>query len=74
MIYLSCIATVGVLSGVYYIAKLKLRGQYILLLADFTWLTYSLFTHQYPLTAQSIVLSTLNIMAIRNWRAKGIEL
>ena len=74
MIYLSYIATALVLSAVYYISKPKLRGQYLILAADFTWLIYALSTKQYALAIQSLVLFTIGVSAVRNWKQKGIEL
>jgi hypothetical protein len=63
-----------VLSAVYYISKPKLRGQYLILMADFTWLVYSLLTKQYALTIQSTILFMIGVSAVNNWRRKGIEL
>lgn len=73
MEFLSYLATALVLSAVYYISKPKLRGQYLIVGADVTWLTYSLITGQYALSLQSVVLLMIGLTAIRNWRAKGIE-
>lgn len=70
---LSYIATALVLVGVYYISKPRLVGQYIMLAADLTWLTYSLLTKQWALSLQSIVLLCICISAIYNWRKKGIK-
>lgn len=72
MIYLSYLATALVLSAVYYISKPKLRGQYLIIAADITWLTYSLITKQYALALQSVVLLTIGLSAVKNWRAKNI--
>ena len=72
MTYLSYLATALVLSAVYYISKPKLRGQYLIIAADLTWLTYSIITKQWALALQSIVLLTIGITAVRNWRAKTI--
>lgn len=69
---LSYLATALVLLGVYFISKLRLRGQYIMLVADVLWLLYSLLTHQWALTLQSIVLIRFSIQGIRNWKEKGI--
>ena len=74
MIYLSYLATSLVLSAVYYISKPKLRGQYLIIGADLTWLTYSILTKQYALSLQSIVLLIIGLSAVRNWKAKGIPL
>jgi len=70
--FLSYLATSGVLLGVYFISKPKLRGQYIIVGADVTWLTYSILTKQYALAIQSVVLLVIGLSAIRNWRKKGI--
>lgn len=72
--FLSYLATALVLSAVYYISKPRLRGQYLILAADATWLIYSLLTEQYALTAQSAVLFAIGISAVRNWRAQKIPL
>lgn len=74
MILLSYLATALVLSAVYYISKPKLRGQYLIVAADCTWLVYAIATNQYALGIQSIILLTIGISAIRNWRKQGIEL
>jgi hydrogenase-4 membrane subunit HyfE len=70
---LSYLATALVLSAVYYISKPKLRGQYLIVSADITWLAYSLFTKQWALAIQSVVLLIIGISAIKNWKKKGIE-
>lgn len=72
--YLSYLATILVLFGVYYISRPRLRGQYILVAADLTWLLYSVLTHQWALTLQSIVLIKFAVEGIRNWRREGIKL
>jgi len=69
---LSYIATALVLSAVYFISKPKLRGQYLIIAADITWLIYSLLSHQYALSLQSIVLLTIGISAVNNWKSKNI--
>lgn len=74
MIILSYLATAFVLLGVYYISKPRLLGQYIMLAADFTWLTYSLLTKQWALAIQSVVLLCICLSAIKNWKLKGIKL
>lgn len=74
MIWLSYLATALVLSAVYYISKPKLRGQYLIIGADITWLTYGLLTEQWALAIQSIVLLCIGISAVKNWKQKGIEL
>jgi drug/metabolite transporter (DMT)-like permease len=71
--WLSYIATGLVLSGVYFIAQPRLRGQWIMLGADLTWLTYSIITGQYALTLQSLVLISLAVKAIKNWNREGIK-
>ncbi len=70
--FLSYLATSGVLLGVYFISKPKLRGQYIIVGADVMWLVYSLLTKQYALTIQSVVLLAIGLSAIENWRKQGI--
>ncbi len=74
MIYLSYVATALVLSAVYYISKPRLRGQYLIVCADITWLVYSLLTKQYALAIQSVVLLVIGLTAIRNWKLEGIKL
>lgn len=72
--WLSYVATCLVLAAVYYISKPKLRGQYLIVFADITWLSYSLSTKQYALAVQSIILLCIGISAIVNWsRNKNIE-
>lgn len=71
--FLGYLATALVLSAVYYISKPKLRGQYLILAAGMTWLIYSLLTKQYALSLQSIVLFTIGLFAVKNWREKKIE-
>lgn len=74
MIYLSYLATALVLLAVYYISKPKLRGQYLIVAADITWLTYALLTNQYALAIQSTALLCIGLTAIRNWKSQGIGL
>lgn len=74
MIYLSYLATALVLLAVYYISKPKLRGQYLIITADITWLVYAISTQQYALGIQSLVLLCIGITAVRNWKQKGIEI
>lgn len=74
MLYLSYFATLLVLLAVYYISKPKLRGQYLIVSADICWLIYSIYTSQYALAAQSLVLLIIGISAIKNWTKKGIPL
>lgn len=69
---LSYLATALVLIGVYLISRPRIEGQYVMLAADITWLTYAVITGQWALAVQSIVLLTLAISAIRNWRKKGV--
>lgn len=71
---LSYLATALVLSAVYYIAKPKLRGQYLILAAECTWAIYSIGTGQWALLIQSLVLFLIGLTAVRNWKRKGIEL
>ncbi len=74
MIYLSYLATALVLLAVYFISKPKLRGQYLILAADATWFTYAIFTGQYALAIQSVILFTIGISAVKNWRKNKIPL
>ncbi len=74
MIYLSYLATALVLSAVYYISKPKLRGQYLILSADISWLIFSLGTENYALALQSFVLMCIAFSAIKNWKREGIPL
>lgn len=74
MVYLSYVATALVLSAVYYISKPKLRGQYLILAADCTWFVYSVLTKQYALSIQSLILFTIGVSAVKNWKKKGIPL
>lgn len=72
MIYLSYLATALVLLAVYYISKPKLRGQYLIIAADITWLTYSICTKQWALALQSLVLLTIGLSAVNNWTKQNI--
>lgn len=71
---LSYLATALVLSAVYFISKPKLRGQYLIIAADITWLIYSCLTLQWALAIQSLVLLIIGISAVKNWKEKGIPL
>jgi hypothetical protein len=71
--FLSYLATALVLLAVYFISKPMLRGQYLIVGADVTWLTNSLLTQQYALSIQSIFLLIIGLSAIKNWSAKKIE-
>lgn len=72
--FLSYLATALVLLGVYFISKPKIRGQWIMLLANIVWLTYAGLTGQWGLITQSVVLFYLASSSIINWKKKGIEL
>lgn len=72
MIYLSYLATALVLAAVYYISKPLLRGQYLIVTADLAWLVYGTLTAQWALAIQSVILLSIGISAISNWKAKGI--
>lgn len=69
---LSYVATALVLLSVYYISKPRLRGQYLILMADMCWLVYSLSIHSYGLAVQSVALMCISISAIRNWSRQKI--
>jgi hypothetical protein len=71
--YLSYLATALVLSAVYFISKPRLRGQYLIVAADITWLIYSASTSQWALALQSAVLLCIGISAIRNWKKENIK-
>lgn len=71
--WLSYLATALVLTSVYLISKPKLAGQYLILVADATWLTYALSTRQWALAAQSTVLACISYTAIGNWKKAGIK-
>lgn len=70
---LSYLATALVLLAVYFISKPKLRGQYLIVSADITWLIYSVLTEQWALSVQSAILLIIGLTAIRNWKNKNIE-
>lgn len=72
--FMSYLATGLVLSAVYFISKPKLRGQYLIIAADCTWLLYAAITGQWALGIQSIVLLTIGISAVRNWKRQNIPL
>lgn len=74
MLNLSYLATALVLAGVFYISRPKLRGQYIMVAADLTWLTYSIMTKQWALTLQSLVLIKFALDGIQNWKKVNIPL
>lgn len=42
--------------------------------ADLCWLGYSVYTKQWALTLQSIVLIKFAMDGIKNWKKEGIEL
>jgi hypothetical protein len=70
--FLSYLATCLVLLGVYFISKPRLRGQYLIVCADSAWLIYACLTKQYALAIQSVILLTIGLSAIRNWRKSNI--
>lgn len=70
---LSYLATFLVLAGVYNIAKLRLRGQYLMFLADLAWLTYALKSQSYALAIQSVALLCICVMGIKKWRKERIR-
>lgn len=72
--WISYLATTLVLLGVYFISRPKRRGQYIMVGADLCWLGYSVYTKQWALTLQSIVLIKFAMDGIKNWKKEGIEL
>lgn len=71
---LSYLATILVLFGVYYISIPRLRGQYVMIMADLLWLFYSIMTKQWALTVQSLVLISFSLNGIKNWSREGIRL
>lgn len=73
MIYISYFAAALVLAAVYFISIPRLRGQYLIIAADCTWLTYAALTNQYTLAVQSIVLLCIGLSAVRNWTKEGIR-
>lgn len=70
---LSYLATILVLFGVYQISRPRLKGQYIMVAADLIWLGYSVYTKQWALTLQSLVLIKFSLDGIKNWRKEGIR-
>lgn len=73
MIWLSYLATVLVLLGVYQISKPRLKGQYIMIAADSLWVIYAVFTKQWALAAQSAALLYISTKSIANWRREWIK-
>lgn len=73
MNFLSYLATALVLTGVYHISRPRLKGQYLMIAADCTWLTYALLTRQWALVIQSLVLLKFAVSATKNWRKEGIS-
>lgn len=71
--WISYLATGIVLTGVYWISKPRLRGQYLMLLADGFWAIYAIKTGQWALLAQSIVLFSISCSAVSNWRKERIR-
>lgn len=45
-----------------------------MLLADSTWLVYSIWTKQWALMIQSLVLMVFALQGIDNWKKRGIDL
>lgn len=72
MIWLSYLATSLVLTGVYFISKPKVKGQYLTILADCTWLAYGLLTKQWAIVIQSVILLKFALSAVKNWKKEGI--
>ena len=72
--FLSYLATLLVIPGVYYISRPRLRGQYIMVAADISWLIYSILTEQWALSVQSLVLIKFSLDGIKNWKREGIKL
>lgn len=73
MIWISYLATALVLLGVYQISRPRLKGQYIMIVADALWVTYSMFTKQWALAAQSAALLYISYTAIAKWRKEWIK-
>lgn len=59
--------------GVGLIAIPKVLGLVLLLIASIIWMFYFYITHQFFLMIQNTILLFFNIVAIYNWRKKGIK-
>lgn len=73
MNWLSYLATTLVLLGVYQISRPRLRGQYLMIIADSLWLTYAVSIQSYGLALQSLALLYISIKSIKNWKKERIR-
>lgn len=73
MEYLSCLALVLTIVGVYLIGQLRLSGQYLMLAGHTCWLIYAVNV-SLALWLQTFILFCLTIGAINNWTDKDMKL
>ena len=66
------LAAVCTITSVYYIAKPKLFGQYLMFISNTMWVIFSILNGHIFLLFQNIILLILTIIAIINWKRKGI--
>lgn len=71
--FISLSATLCVIIGVWFLAKPILLGQYVMLIAQTLWISYSLIKPEYNLLPQSITLWVINVKAIFSWKKRGIK-
>jgi len=66
-------ATILILLSVYLISIPKLLGQKIMIIGQLLWIIFAFLTKSYFFLIQSIILLFFNILAIINWKKKGID-
>lgn len=72
--FVSYLATATTFLAVYFISQPLRRGQYLALAANLLWVWYAVYTQQFALMTQSLLLSCLSVRAILYWRRRGIDL
>lgn len=67
---LECLGTVLVLVAVWRIGILDIRGQYLMLAAQFVWLWFAWILRLRWLALQSVALAGLTVLAILEWTGR----
>lgn len=72
MTFLELFAMSSVFFGVWYIAKPDIKGLWAMFFAQMAWAIHGFKSGQIALALQSIVLFTINVKGILNWKRQNI--
>lgn len=68
------IGSILVMVAVWYIGRLSIRGQYLMLAAQGVWIAFATCAGLWWLGLQSVALLGLTLLAIRNWNRNPLAL